>query len=505
MKLVPQRPRPLTSTPSNRGSNILEYYTVRGDPRVAIQLRRLLCLTHVCRTWRTLALDLAELWGDVAFASRNPAALPVLLERAYDAPLIMTLGANPLQEHLVYISEHPERLRLLETRRVQWNPTALAGKTLPYLEAAVLVPGPQHAGHHPDMLPVYMPRLEELTLNRFYIPFVAPVLRDLFVYGLRPFDPAVMVSMLNALPALTSLKLDNCLPTSLEGTADVGRIELPRISHIDLRQSTCGGLITFLELLRPNGSDMTISLSLGYVSRSSTDFVDLAKALQPFMRGTSLDTIDMNFDIPDYTPQPTFAIYRSSGHRGEERMSGIVIRVEDYLEDVKSLFAALLEQLSVNQIRHLGLFYGENTERNTSSEDLLRLLQISHLAKSIQTLRQDVRTTGLRERFAEFRIAVLLFDRPMLWPRLNELTLSEDACLYVLADHAGASRLLSWLKARVAVGSPLTLLRLQGHLLIRDRSQMESSAELHGVWEAIRAMVKVVDEWSILERDFIVE
>ncbi|VDB99445.1 unnamed protein product [Peniophora sp. CBMAI 1063] len=410
----------------------------------------------------------------------------------------MTLGATPLPEYLEYVNKHPERLRLIETRRVQWDPAVLAGRTLPLLERALLVPKLHHTGHHPDVSPLVIPRLEELTLTRFYIPFVAPNLRSLFIYSLVPFQLEVFVTMLNALPTLTSLRLDNCLPNILVDGQDVGRIALPRISNIDLRQSTCTGLITFLELLRPNGLDISITLSIGYASKSQAEYAHLAAALHPFMHGTSRDTVDLNFEPPDYTPQPSFAVYQSTSNRNSGRTGEISVRVEDCAEDVTPLFASLLEQFAISQIRHLVLLYGENLDEGMPTHDFRRLLRAPLMfAESLKTVRYDIRHPLFDQQHTRSRICTLLFDGRTTYPHLKELILSGSACLCVLTDQEGASKLLSWLKDRRAAGSPLKTLRLRGLFSLYYNSQIEALAE-DVVWRSIRANVAVVDEWEVL-------
>ena len=81
-----------------------------------------------------------------------------------------------------------------------------------------------------------------------------------------------------------------------------------------------------------------------------------------------------------------------------------------------------------------------------------------------------------------------------LWPQLQEITLCRDACLYALTVPHGAASLLSWIKWREEAGMPLQSLRLKAYIYDEDRAGFEAAKE---TWGKIRAVVKVIDEWSI--------
>ncbi|KZV71796.1 hypothetical protein PENSPDRAFT_650357 [Peniophora sp. CONT] len=89
---------------------------VRGKDYSLGPLQRLLCLTHVCRAWRSLALDLAELWGDVVLTTENPKLFEVLLSRARDAPLATSILLPRVlpKVHQDFVLSHADRFRRLE-------------------------------------------------------------------------------------------------------------------------------------------------------------------------------------------------------------------------------------------------------------------------------------------------------------------------------------------------------------------------------------------------------
>ncbi|EPS97240.1 hypothetical protein FOMPIDRAFT_1129047, partial [Fomitopsis schrenkii] len=66
-------------------------YPARVPPQI--------CVTHVCRHWREVALQCAALWSHVDVPAL-PEKLAEFLKRSKDAPLSMTLSFRPLRWHL---------------------------------------------------------------------------------------------------------------------------------------------------------------------------------------------------------------------------------------------------------------------------------------------------------------------------------------------------------------------------------------------------------------------
>ncbi|KZV61742.1 hypothetical protein PENSPDRAFT_284211 [Peniophora sp. CONT] len=473
------------------------FWFVRDERfKLVVKFKDLIRITHICRGWRELGLDLAELWGDVVFASGKPDVFSILLQRARNAPLDLPFSIPAIAEQLQYIGEHPERFRVMNiARSVQWDPASLAGKHLPHLEIARLYARPQNEHFYFDLAPVVMPYARDLYFSLFCIPFNAPNLCNLRITATRPFEPRALVSMLNALPQLCHLKLRYCLPISYIQDGDgVERIELPKISYIDLKDF-CISATVFLEQLQTINPESTVHLSLNPDVRGSRcEPGRLAQAVRPYLRVSSRNALVMAL-----RQQFVIAAYPSNNEDSDEYnilQHAVTIRTEAR-ESSLTFYTAFFEQLCVSHIRHLSIHQGEVPEGSPSAHDMTLLLRDHIRDAPVQTVKHHMSFIDNESRFDRSRTSPLLLDEPTLWPQLRELTLSEDACVYVSTIAEGASSLLNWLEKRVATGSPLERLRLLGERYDSERYDSESpsfeSLDVQGEWDLIEDIVNVVD------------
>ncbi|VDB99446.1 unnamed protein product [Peniophora sp. CBMAI 1063] len=471
------------------------FWVVRDEgSKLLVKYKNLMRITHVCRAWRAIALNLAELWGDVAFASGNPHVFETLLQRAGTAPIDLPFTIPASEAQLEYIARHSERFRSMHiSRSVRWDPTSLAGKHMPYLESARLYAGPRYEGVRSELDPVVMPRLRDLYMSLFCVPFAAPNLRKLRITAATPFAPRTLVQMLNALPNLEHLRLRFCLPTSyVQDGEGVALINLPNITCIDLKD-LCTPMSAFLEQLRIKDPACAVLLTLSRnFERPPSEVQRLARALQPYLSASFRDSILMSS-----LRESSISVYSSNSHGFGEYMvrDGAVVINSETAENPASLHTVLFEQFHTSQIRHLCAYHADFAAGATP-DDWADLYRHPLLSDHLQTLKTYVGLTHPDASLDRATMLPLLLGEPIRRPELREMTLSGDACSYVLTVADGASNLSRWLKERIVSGHPLERLRLEGEIAYEDRSAMESLAEQE-VWERIRDAVDVIDEWTV--------
>ncbi|VDB99447.1 unnamed protein product [Peniophora sp. CBMAI 1063] len=481
-----------------------------GDFDALDAYTNLLSLTHVCRVWRALALDLPELWGDIAFVSNKPDVFRTLLDRARDAPLYLP-PIFPSEEQANILFGSPERFRVLERAyHLQWDPAVLAGKYLPCLESARLMVWSQHERYHPELAPMILPRIQKLVLRSFCIPFEAPNLRSLRI-TLRgqPINPEDLVSMLNSLPRLNTLRLGGCLPPSfVHNGRRIGPIYLPSLTMFRLRDG-CAALTAFLEQLHPGNPDCGAHLTARrWADTSHAELGGLFQAMRRYLKTPSRDEMYMHLD-PNKEPYiaamrrvdstNTAALTVTDEGVGVDAINPALERaasfsLDDRHVDLISIYASFLDQLSPSQVRYLRTHRSwQAVETGFPSSQIAELFGKPQFTNSLQVVEHGIAFSDRDGQFSEARMSSLFPSVPTLWPQLRKMTLSGDACLYVLHTSQGADALLSWLKAREGAGLHLPVLHLRAQAYTGGQFGTESAAQL-SAWSEIRALVSVVDE-----------
>ncbi|KAL4261745.1 hypothetical protein AB1N83_007083 [Pleurotus pulmonarius] len=122
-----------------------------------------MAVTHVCRSWRTLAFNEPTLWTDLTSVHRK--FFPDIFARTQTAPLILNYDHLQYPDTLRLISDHiveyPERMKKLSLC-FKAPPLSLLNKPAPFLESLVIYP---HEEFPPDFLGGAAPRLQSLICN----------------------------------------------------------------------------------------------------------------------------------------------------------------------------------------------------------------------------------------------------------------------------------------------------------------------------------------------------
>ncbi|KZV65412.1 hypothetical protein PENSPDRAFT_131821 [Peniophora sp. CONT] len=474
------------------------YHAVRDERSAYEEFTRLVCVTHVCQQWREVGLSLAELWGDVACAcSMRLEAFDIVIGRAHNAPLRVPKMTRLRTMQNRYFLAQPQRFRELHSLECNWSSAILAGERLPHLETATLAVTDDGGGS--TQPPVHAPVLEELSLIGCCIPFDAPSLKSLELATSAPLRLSQLITMLNGLPTLSSLTLRDALPEDPIQHDDLGRIHLPSLTRMHLVGS-CLSLETFLQQLRPTNPDAATTIYIRDANHTD-DLVRLFEALQPYLGGSSRDTIYIN--PSDYQ---FFLAYRHSdvGNRGtlSNAWGGVSLELDTWLGNLGASYATLVEQFTICQIRHLKMRVLENTGdnflANMSMPDVLQVLRVPQLAVSVQTLYHSLATDSDMilddpQSFASIVMPFFQFDSPTPWPQLEELTLAGDWPLFLHTNPDGVACVQSWLEGRAASGCPLRTLRLRTLSFRRIVTETDGDEPKYNdeAWNRIRALVSV--------------
>ncbi|KZV77649.1 hypothetical protein PENSPDRAFT_645280 [Peniophora sp. CONT] len=143
-------------------------------------------LTHVCRTWRRVGLEMSTLWAPIV--CDFPPNIPEIAERARDTPLTFVLNqydSNRVHWSIDDVSKVISRVRTYadtpDYRGKSWN-ALLAGRRLPLLRHLVLYTNGRNFYDEPDMGPLDAPALCVLQTD-FPRQVIAPALSSLTLYG----------------------------------------------------------------------------------------------------------------------------------------------------------------------------------------------------------------------------------------------------------------------------------------------------------------------------------
>lgn len=494
---------------------------MRGESKPAQQqFEDLFCLTHVCSRWRALGLRLAELWGDVALVkAKNSEMFNTLLSRAGNAPLCTPFppskraidGDSTFDEQDAYIQSHAERFRIVwhrGTARCNWN-TMLSGKLFPDLHTAVFESRTRSL--NVMQAPLRAPALDSISFKAFFIPFEAPKLTALRVTltALPPltFELGYLIEVLASVPNLVELGLDGCLPVVYEPGDTIEPVEL---SHLRFVILTGSGLSLWLLLrkLRPGNPDSVIMHLDARNLVDETDVNFLAKALKPYLGGSSRNTIRIR---PDSTWFFDTCMLPSGYKRRDEH--GLIFLAPNVVADIDNqellsiLYEALFRQFSPDQVENLVVtFSPDSPARNILSMSAVSALRVPQLADSVRTIVYHIPTTNYRAHggVMDFDMVprfLLQEQEDTRYGKLENLVFRANELVYASATTTRRPiiQLREWLEDRVRIGKPLRTLTLEG-VAYAIGPAGEFFAEDNDTFNEIRELVDVVDDRTMIKR-----
>ncbi|KAI0064665.1 hypothetical protein BV25DRAFT_1914352 [Artomyces pyxidatus] len=243
-------------------------------------------ISHVCRYWRDVALECAQLWGRIDLSYGNQWVREMLV-RAHLTPVEIYGEGDHLTISIVeFIIVHLSHIRALRLRfvslpqgRLQMLYQGLLDSPAPIIESLSLI------NHHPSSLPSglpvgvthHAPRLRSLLLQglgqiawtQFSLPnivalrIINPTMGQTHLLPLPFFDH--ILDFLAGLPSLESLLLKDCFPRSYEQTepGHPGRVvDLARLQEIELIGTVSGCARLFEHLRIPPSAHRDVSCSI---------------------------------------------------------------------------------------------------------------------------------------------------------------------------------------------------------------------------------------------------
>ncbi|KAJ3517652.1 hypothetical protein NMY22_g13917 [Coprinellus aureogranulatus] len=226
-------------------------------------------VTHVCRHWRTVALDCSSMWSTIV--SARPDLVDVLLQRSRGTPLSVDLDVSGgRQRFWVYTSlrgiySQGNRLRVFEFKDFSGAPhpefVLRFPAAVPLLEKLILVGVRSVLSRFPsrNILPHGAPRLKELELADCGVPWQdrvlqAPLLTKLCVsnnFARPPREAHTMdlfIKTMEGMPLLQEVSIHYSLPVGNSPRPRIQLLALETLMLVD-EVSTVTGFLRLFENL----------------------------------------------------------------------------------------------------------------------------------------------------------------------------------------------------------------------------------------------------------------
>jgi len=201
-------------------------------------------LTHVCRLWRSVGLDLAPLWADTFCSFASASACAVMRERARDVPHVVSLPRPLSRRHedvLVHVvSSHIRAIHTLSLTSNSYSWVSLLhGKSLPSLHHLSLS-GSSVRDPYIYKYPKLGPPLIATSLETAYLKadrplrLVAPALRTLS-FVRQEVDVPSMLEMLKECPSLEELTIKSSVKLQSSVSREPSTVSLPCLRTLTFR------------------------------------------------------------------------------------------------------------------------------------------------------------------------------------------------------------------------------------------------------------------------------
>ncbi|KAI0358097.1 hypothetical protein OH77DRAFT_1242088 [Trametes cingulata] len=236
-------------------------------------------LTHVCRTWRTVALSTPRLWSRIVLT--RPDVAREVLARSKKAPLwvsaTLAYHDDPRLEVLNTLMQESSRIkelrltgpaRMVQSLSTQWRLPAtklesmfLSSDVKPFDRDSFL---PSQALSS-EFLSGQVPRLRRLEIHRITVDWTSPLLchtlKTLIVHARYDTTPKLgdfsqLLTALEGMPSLETLHLNEAIPRLPDDTANLPAVQrtvnLPALRSLDLFSDAieCANLLRHLSLPR---------------------------------------------------------------------------------------------------------------------------------------------------------------------------------------------------------------------------------------------------------------
>ncbi|VDB92116.1 unnamed protein product [Peniophora sp. CBMAI 1063] len=293
-----------------------------------------LSLTHVCRTWRSLALSSPLLWTRISFSRSTGDLANAMLSRSGDAELDIAYGDRlarmpPLQLYTALSPRHLRRtsyLRLNVTRALLAHLAARLPPDAPSLRRLHIdlvdgmhAPGAGHA--LPGIANLHAGELRVLILDGVPIPSSAPLLThshlltELVISGIpRParWSVSSALLLLSHTPHLKRLSLIHAIEEDYPDDAPASPLSLVHLERATIHAPT-PAVSSFLSSLTASSAESTTRYTLSCAAREE-GHTALAGAVSLSLRSGCIERLDVSFGLTEfavrcYTSSPSGAMH----------------------------------------------------------------------------------------------------------------------------------------------------------------------------------------------------
>ncbi|KZV73177.1 hypothetical protein PENSPDRAFT_683044 [Peniophora sp. CONT] len=460
-------------------------------------------MTHVCRHWREVGLELPSLWAGIVCAFPGPPHIQAIISRAGNVPLTVSVVHGNLDNRLGWsyadISRILHRARSFESdmlcnyRQRDFNgpwSILLAGSTLPLVTHITVpnsVPMCEVAGGWIRLdIPAFVnapalcaPRLRALTIDLPW-PVQAPSLRALCIYRHGTQWPwEVLADYFKAFPLLEELDLPIILGDHEYTASDHHRrgelevvatkraqinvptlVRLPSLKRITLEHVGPGALKLLQHLEYPTSAVMKV-LRIHYIRELFSSLVS-----RPEFNDTPLDHLTISNATSDtWESRPSLRAIWASGrpyltgeHASENNTSISMLAIP-----FNFLMMCLLRTATANGVGGiLGLAFSHDcTCAAYPGVQCRGTLELLDKREIVIFLRECIGVVALRldrQVPKSSDIIISLLADPLLLPALITL----DIDVHGVADQAWWSALRDMLRTRKAAGHPLVRLIIRG-------------------------------------------
>ncbi|VDB91590.1 unnamed protein product [Peniophora sp. CBMAI 1063] len=200
-------------------------------------------VTHVCRRWRAIGLDLASLWATNVSAFPNVNAFTqAAIARARETDVVITLERDlPEVNRAVFrdfVANSPGRIR--ELTDTVLNPRhwykRMKNKDFPRLLVLSLTSHGSYTNDTPGTFSINAPNLRSLTLNEPTFAVVAPQLRSLCLRCKKNRMDCTLEVILKSLRCAPNIEhLEVWVPLHIQSAAGVtGTVNLPHARYVEI-------------------------------------------------------------------------------------------------------------------------------------------------------------------------------------------------------------------------------------------------------------------------------
>jgi len=284
-----------------------------------------ICVTHVCRRWREIALYSPCLWNHINFTKLTLAGITEILARAKTSPLYIEGEITPTSKAQFNVLRKQLEADISHTRHLTISGKfhTLLGRLVspaPALEYLSLTNSSRPCTIPDSLFNATAPKLTRLELLGCSIRWKSPLLKGLQTLKIRKPSAQEMPTLddwltaLNDMSQLETLILDNATPTTSVDYPHISEpqrtVALPSLTQFDIAASARDCALALAHLVLPalislhvtfewGGDDHDVRLLIPYVARNAHGPQDAAPLQTILFSGGATYAEIVAWTVPD--------------------------------------------------------------------------------------------------------------------------------------------------------------------------------------------------------------